>query len=81
VTQGDDHVADEDAEDDENQGQDMDDVQYSIEVGRTRRNSLKLSWLTTNMIVAYAHPVIEEAISSTYRKAEISSDSKMCRMM
>ena len=29
------------------------------------------------MIVAYTLPVIEEAISSTYRKAEISSESKM----
>jgi len=31
------------------------------------------------MIVAYALPVIEEAISSTYREAEISSESKMCK--
>jgi len=29
------------------------------------------------MIVAYALPVVEEAIPSTYRKAEISSKSKM----
>ena len=29
------------------------------------------------MIVAYALPVIEEAIPSTYREAEISSESKM----
>ena len=29
------------------------------------------------MIVAYAFSVIEEAISFTYRKAEISSESKM----
>jgi len=31
------------------------------------------------MIVAYALLVIEEAISSTYREAEISSESKMCK--
>jgi len=29
------------------------------------------------MIVAYALPVVEEAISSTYKEAEISSESKM----
>ena len=29
------------------------------------------------MIVAYALPVVEEAIQSIYRKAEISSESKM----
>ena len=37
----------------------------------------KPSWLTTNMIVAYALQVIEEAILSTYKKAEISSEFKM----
>jgi len=29
------------------------------------------------MIVAYALPVVEEAISFTYRESEISSESKM----
>ena len=29
------------------------------------------------MVVAYALPVVEEAIPSTYREAEISSESKM----
>jgi len=29
------------------------------------------------MIIASALPVVEEAISSTYKKAEISSESKM----
>jgi len=38
------------------------------------------NWLTTNMIVAYALPVVEEVILSTYREAEISSESKMERM-
>jgi len=52
-------------------------VQESIAAGRTRRNSHKPSWLTVNMIVACALPVVEEAIPSTYRKAEISSESKM----
>jgi len=55
----------------------MGDVYESIAVGRTRRNLRKPSWLTTDMIVAYALPVIEETIPSTYREAEISSDSKM----
>ena len=31
------------------------------------------------MVVAYALPVVEEAIPSTYREAEISSESKMWR--
>ena len=29
------------------------------------------------MVVAYALPVVEEAIPSTFREAEISSESKM----
>jgi len=29
------------------------------------------------MIVAYALPVVEEAISSTYKEVEISAESKM----
>ena len=33
------------------------------------------------MIVAYALSVIEEVILSTYRKAEISSESKMWKAM
>jgi len=33
--------------------------------------------LTIDMIVAYALPIIEEAIPSTYRKTEINSESKM----
>ena len=32
---------------------------------------------STYMIVAYALPVVEKAISSTYREADISSESKM----
>jgi len=64
VTQGSDHVADQDTDDDEDQGQVMSDVHESIAVGRIRRNSRKPSWLTTNMIVAYALPVIKKAISS-----------------
>ena len=55
----------------------MGDVQESITVGRARRNSCKPSWLTTNMIGAYGLPIIEEAIPSTYRKAEISSEFKI----
>jgi len=77
VTQDSDHVADQDTDNDEDQGQTMGDVHESIAVGRTRRNSCKPSWLTTDMIVAYALPVVEEAIPSTYREAEISSESKM----
>jgi len=55
----------------------MGNVEESIAGGRTRRNSRKPSWLTTNMIVTYAIPVIEKAIPSTYREAEISSEFKM----
>jgi len=55
----------------------MGNVQKSIAVGRTQRNPCKPSWLTTNMTIAYALPVVEEAIPSTYKKAETSSESKM----
>jgi len=55
----------------------MGNVKESITVGRTWRNSRKPSWLTTNMIMAYALPVVEEAILSTYKEAEISSEFKM----
>jgi len=68
MTQGDDQVAEHDADNDEDQGQAMGNVQESIAVERTQRNSRKPSWLTTNMIVAYALPVVEEAIPSTYRE-------------
>ena len=77
VTHGGVHVADEDVDDDEDQGSVMGDVQDSITVGRTRRNSCKPIWLITNMIMAYALSVVEEAIPSTYRKAETNSESKM----
>ena len=55
----------------------MGDVLEFSAVRRPRRNTRKLSWLTTDMVVAYALPVVEEAISSTYREAKISSESKM----
>ena len=72
-----DHVAYEDANDDEDQEYVMGEVQDSTAVGKTRRNSCKPSWLTTNMIVTYVLLVIEDTISSTYRKTEISLKSKM----
>jgi len=56
---------------------DYSDVQESIAVGRAQRNSRKPSWLITNMIGAYALPVIDEAILSTYRKTEISLEFKL----
>ena len=77
VTRGSDQVAEQDADDDEDQGHVMGDVHESITVGRPRWNPRKSCWLTTYMIVAYAPPVVEEAIPSTYREAEISSESKM----
>jgi len=77
VTQDSDHVADQDTDVDEDQGQAMSDVHEFIAVERTRRNLRKPSWLTTDIIVAYALPIVEEAIPSTYKEAEISSESKM----
>ena len=77
MTQYGDHVADQDADDNEDQGQIIGDVQESIAVGRTWRNLRKPSWLTTNMIMVYTLSAVEEAIMSTYRKAEISSESKI----
>jgi len=50
-----------------------------LQLKKIRRNPRKFSWLTTDMIVVYALPVVEEAIPSTYKKAEISSESKMCK--
>ena len=79
MTQGSDHVADQDADDDVDQGQAMGDVYESIAVGRTRRNLRKPTWLTTDMIVAYALPDVEEVIPSTYREAQISSESKILK--
>ena len=46
-------------------------------VDRPRRNTRRPDWLTTDMVVAYALPVVEEAISSTFREAEISSEARM----
>ena len=76
VTRGTGHVAEQDAADDEDQGQTMGDVHGFVAVGRTKRNSHKPSWLTTDMIVDYALPVVEEAIPSTYKEVEISSESQ-----
>ena len=42
VTQSSDHVADQDADNDKNQGHAMGDVQKSIAVGRACRNSVSL---------------------------------------
>ena len=55
----------------------MGNIQESIAVGRSQRSPRKPNWLTTNIIVAYALPVVEEVISSTYREVEISSEFKM----
>ena len=79
MTQGSDHVADQDTDDDEDQGKVMvmSDVHESIAIESIIRNPRKLNWLTTDMIVAYALSVIEEVIPSTNREAEISSELKM----
>ena len=69
MTQGSDHVANQDADNDEDQGQTMGNVQESIAVGRARRNPYKPSWLITNIIVAY---ILEEAIPSTYKETEMT---------
>jgi len=68
VTQGSDHIVDQDADNDEDQRQAMGYVQKSIAVGRAGRNPRKPSWLTTNMIVAYALPTIKEVIPSNIGK-------------
>ena len=77
MKKGSDHVADQDADNDKDQGQATSDVQKFIVVERARMNPRKPSWLTTNMIVAYTLPVVEETILSTYKKAEINSESKI----
>ena len=57
VTLDSDQVAEQDADDEEDQGQIKGDVHESAAVERPRRNPRKPSWLTTDMIVAYALPV------------------------
>ena len=52
-------------------------VPDSTAVERPRRNTRRPGWLTTDMVVACALPVIEEAIPSTFREAEISSEARM----
>ena len=71
VTQDSDQAVAEDVE--EGQEQVMGNVPDSTAVERPR-NTRRPGWLTTDMIVAYALPVVEEAIPSTFREAEISSE-------
>ena len=77
MTRGDDHVVEHEADNDEDQGQTMDKVQKSIAVGKIKRNPRKPSSFATNMIVAYALPIVGKAISTTYREAKVSLKSKM----
>ena len=77
VTQGSDHVAEQDDDDDKDQEQVMGDVWKFIVIERTWRKPQKPSWLTIDIIVAYALPVAEEVILSIYREAEINSEFKM----
>jgi len=77
VTQGSEQLAEQDADDDEDQEQVLGDVHEFIADGRPKRNPRKPSRLTTDMIVAFALLVVKEIIPSTYREAEISSKSKM----
>jgi len=78
VTQGGDQAAEGDTEDvEEGQEQVMDTVPDPTAVERPRRNTRRPGWLTTDMVVAYALPVVEEAIPSTFREAEISTEARM----
>ena len=77
VTQGNDQAVEIDADDEEGQEQVMGDIPDSTAVGRPRSNTRKSGWLTTDMVVAYALSVVEEAIPSTFREAEISSEFRM----
>jgi len=47
VTQGSGHIADQDVDNNEDQGQVIGDIQKFIAVGRARRNPRKPGWLTT----------------------------------
>ena len=77
VTQGSDQAVEEDADDEEGQEQIMGNISDSTAVERPMRNTRRSDCLTTDMIVVYALPVVEEAIPSTFREDEISSESKM----
>jgi len=80
VILGSDHAVDQDADNDQDQGQTMGDVQESIAVGRASRNPRKPSWLTTNMIVTYALLIEEKAIPSHSGKLK-SVRSPRCERM
>ena len=78
VTQGSDQAVEGGAEDvEQGQEQVMGNVPDPTAVERSRRNTRRPGWLTTDMVVAYALPVVEEAIPSTFREAEISSEARM----
>ena len=78
VTQGGDQAAEEDAEDiEEGQEQVMGTVPDPTAVERPRRNTRRSGWLTTDMVIAYVLPVVEEVIPSTFREAEINSEARM----
>jgi len=78
VTQGSDRAVEEDAEEvDQGQEQVMDTLPDPPAVDRPRRNTRRPGWLTTDMVITYALPVVEEAIPSTFRETEISSEARM----
>ena len=80
VTQGNGHVAEVDADDEENQEQIMGDVPDSNAVRRPRRNTRKPGWLTTDMIVAYALSVVERLSRPPTEKLK-SVQSRICGKM
>jgi len=80
VTQEDDKVAEQDADNDEDHRQTIGNVQESITVGRTRRNSRKPSWLIINMIIVYAFPVVRRQSYLLTRKLK-SVRSRRCERM
>ena len=77
MTQGNDQAVEVDADDEEGQEQVMGNVPDSTAVRRPRRNTRKSCWLTTDMVMAYALPVVEEAIPSTFRELK-SVQSRRC---
>ena len=78
VTQHVEHVAEEeDTEDVRNQEQDEGQVPDSIAARRPKRNPKKPQWLSKDMVIAYALPVIEDSIPSTHREAVVRAESEL----
>jgi len=80
VIQGDDQVTEQDVNNDENKDRLWVMSNNPLQLEERKKISRKPSWLITNMIVAYALPVVEETILSTYRELKSVRSPRCGRM-